>query len=147
MDSKERLEEYVGEGGSRRSWFCLVRAAAGLALVCVLVAATLTSPHVALTASTSALAERAGTARLRSTRLLWDEDAVGKEMEAEINSVKKQFMQEQMKVGQALQLTNASEDTNTTAANATSTSDSNPIAAIPFDNEWFARWCDTESNI
>jgi hypothetical protein len=72
--------------------------------------------------------------------LLWDENAVGKEMEAEINSVKKQFMQEQMKVGQELQLTNTSEDTNTTAANATSTSDSNPIAAIPFDNEWFSRW-------
>ena len=145
MDSTERLQECGGEGGSRRSWVCFVRAGAGLALVCVLVAATWTSPHVALTASNSALAERSGTARLRSTRLLWDEDAVGKEMEAEINSVKKQFMQEQIKVGQELQSTNTSEDANntTTAANATSTSDSNPIAAIPFDNEWFARWCDT----
>ena len=142
MDSTERLQECGGEGGSRRSWVCFVRAGAGLALVCVLVAATWTSPHVALTASNSALAERSGTARLRSTRLLWDEDAVGKEMEAEINSVKKQFMQEQIKVGQELQSTNTSEDANTTAANATSTSDSNPSAAIPFDNEWFARWCD-----
>ena len=80
---------------------------------------------------------------------LWDEDAVGAAMDAEIAAVKRQFKRQQLGARtaffglrttalQAANATgNASDAANATAANATVSSGT----GIAFDNTWFANWC------
>lgn len=157
----------AGEEGesaaTRRSRGSLALAGAGvLAAVLVLVAATSRHEMVrsasALLASEGAsaavgLGVRAG-AELQLTRL-WDEDAVGNALDAEINVVKKQFMQQQLQAHTtnfglpsstfhpttALQeAANATADANVTTGNTTAANATDTSPLIAFDNEWFAHW-------
>jgi hypothetical protein len=78
----------------------------------------------------------------RTLTRLWDEDAVGTAMDAEIAAVKRQFKQEQLGAQTAffglrttaLQSGNAT-DNATDASNATAAN-----MGIAFDNAWFNRW-------
>ena len=138
----------------RHSWSAgAVVGAAGLAVTLALVAS---ASHRALTATSAELAmregvgasvqmgDRAGSEQVLTT--LWDEDAVGKALDAEINAVKKSFMQQQVgdetkffkvKLHETgLQATNASAANNSTqnmTGNGTT-----PLFA--FDGQWFADW-------
>ena len=100
---------------------------------------------------------RAGAERQLVPRV-WDEHAVGNSLDAEINAVKKQFMQQQLQAHTtnfglptsrfhhttALQgAANATEDVNATSGNATVTNGTDAGGSAPliaFDNEWFANW-------
>ncbi len=78
----------------------------------------------------------------RTLTRLWDEDAVGTAMDAEIAAVKRQFKREQLGARTAffgmrttaLQSGNAT-DNATDASNATAAN-----MGIAFDNAWFNRW-------
>lgn len=127
--------------------------AAGLAVALVLVAS---ASHRAITATSAELAMREGTGaqvhaeyRAGSREVLtklWDEEAVGKALNAEIDAVKKAFMQQQVKDKTryfkvklhetGLQASNAS-----AAGNSTQNMTGNGTAPMfAFDGQWFADW-------
>jgi hypothetical protein len=141
----------------RRPWGAgtVAGGAAGLLVALALVAA---ASHRALRATSAELAlrERSGAAamavgtedRADSERVLtslWDEDAVGKALDAEINAVKKSFMRQQesdksryfkVKLHQTgLQATNAS-----VAGNFTNVTVNGTEPLFAFDGQWFADW-------
>jgi hypothetical protein len=138
----------------RQSWSAgAVVGAAGLAVTLALVAA---ASHRALTASSAELAMREGVGasvqmgdRAGSEQVLtklWDEDAVGKALDAEINAVKKSFMQQQ--VGDQTKFFKVKlhetglQATNTSAAgNSTQNMTGNGTTPLfAFDGQWFADW-------
>lgn len=118
-----------------------------LAVVGVIAAAGMGRP-AALEQSAAVLAAsehrvaalRRGPARLQG---LWDEDAVGQALDAEISAVKKAFKQEQLQA----QTTFFGVRTSTAlqAANGTANSTANATdqeGGIAFDGQWFANWYD-----
>ena len=118
-----------------------------LAVVGVIAAAGMGRP-AALEQSAAVLAAsehrvaalRRGPARLQG---LWDEDAVGQALDAEISAVKKAFKQEQLQA----QTTFFGVRTSTAlqAANGTANATANATeqeGGIAFDGQWFANWYD-----
>ena len=78
----------------------------------------------------------------RTLTRLWDEDAVGTAMDAEITEVKRQFKREQLGARTAFfgMRTTALQSGNATD-NATGTSNATAAnVGIAFDNAWFDRW-------
>ena len=90
------------------------------------------------------MGDRAGSEQVLTK--LWDEDAVGKALDAEINAVKKSFMQQQ--VGDQTKFFKVKlhetglQATNTSAAgNSTQNMTGNGTTPLfAFDGQWFADW-------
>jgi len=133
----------TGEREDRRSRRLL--AFAGAILAVVLVVAT---PHglSKVRRTSEMLATGAGSGH-QSLIQLWDEDAMGSDVDAEINAVKKAFMHEQLAVhtNHFRLLTSSLKDNSSADGNDNDTATGNETAAsgaqtIAFDNAWFAKW-------